>query len=414
MVRQLLVALHRYLGLGMLVLLLVISVTGSILAFGHEIDAWLNPRIWRVSGSQMVLGTDELTRRIEQADPRLRISLMPLGAELGSAYEVRVMPRTDGVTGRLHDLGFDRLYVDPTNGKILGQRQWGAMKLDRMHLIPFTDVLHRRLQLPSKWGMWLTGALAIVWLAATLIGGVLTLPRLAVWRQGFWSKWKPAWSIKRGASASRLTFDLHRSIGLWSLPLALVLSISGVYFSLADEIFKPIVNVFSTVQQHPVRSLPPLADSNRLPAFGLDEAVERARTHLVQETRYYQPWYINHLTKQGVYRVAFKEPGMFDRALSLRYEQIYIDDQTGELRAVYGYHKATNGERFVIWQYPIHSGRVLGVGGRIAVLLSGLVVCVMSITGLLIWHSRWLARRSVLKIIKRKTSKELKQSEGTG
>lgn len=393
MTRPLLVAPQRYLGLGMLVLLLVISITGNIMAFGHEIDVWLNPRMWRVADSASVRGPDELALRIEQADPRQRITLTPIGAARGSVYEVRVAPNADGAAGGPRDLGFDRIYVDPGTGQILGQRQWGAMRLDRMHFIPFMDVLHRRLQLPGKCGMWLTGALAIVWLVASLLGGVLTLPRLAVCRQGFWSKWKPAWRIKSGASASRVTFDLHRSMGLWSLPLALVLGTSGVYFSLADEVFKPVVNVFFTVHQHPVRSLPAVADQGRWPAFGLDEAVEKARAHLASEARHYQPRYINHLTKQGVYRVAFKEPGMFDRALSLRCEQIYIDDQTGGLRAVYGYHQATNGERFVIWQYPLHTGRVLGVTGRLAVLLAGLAVCAMSVTGLLIWRSRWLARR---------------------
>lgn len=402
MIRRLLVTLHRYLGLGMLVLLLVISITGSILVFGHEIDARLNPSLLRVPNSEDVLGADELTRRIEQFDQRLRVSLMPLSAAPGRAYEVRVTPRPNAATGQLHDLGFDRVYVDPANGQILGMRQWGAVKFDTVHFIPLMDVLHRRLQLPGKWGVWLTGGLAILWLLASLIGGVLTLPRLTVWRQSFWAKWKSAWGIKRGASSSRLTFDLHRSLGLWSLPFTLVIGTSGVYFSLADEVFKPIVNLFSTVHQHPVRSLAVVASAGRVTAFGLDEAVKRSHAHLEPATAHYRPWYINHLVRQGVYRVAFKEPDMFERALSLRYEQVYLDDQTGELRAVYGYHKATNGERFVVWQYPLHTGRVLGIGGRIAVLLTGLAVCVMSVTGLMVWFSRWAARRKGVKILKRK------------
>lgn len=338
---------------------------------------------------------------------------MPLSAAPGRAYEVRVAPRTDDATSRPQNLGFDRLYVDPATGQILGQRQWGAMKFDRLHFIPLMDVLHRKLQLPGKWGLWLTGTLAIVWLVASLIGGVLTLPRLAVWHQGFWSKWKPAWSIKGGASTSRMIFDLHRSVGLWSLPLALVLSTSGVYFNFADEVFKPIVNLFSTVRQHPVRSFPTVTNPRSQPKFGLDEAVQRARAYLVSDTKHYQPWYINHLLKQGVYRVAFKEPDMLERALSLRYEQIYIDDQTGELRAVYGYQKATSGERFVIWQFPLHTGRILGIGGRIAVLLGGLAICIMSVTGLMIWRSRWLARINAAKTIKRKKHALISQGGST-
>ena len=201
--RKFWVALHRYLGLAMLLFLLVIAFTGSVLVFAHEIDAWLNPRLLRVEQVQPALGADELTRRIQHADPRLRVSLMPLSAPAGSTYEVRAVPRIDAANNKPYDLGFDRLYVDPGSGKILGQRQWGALRLDRAHLIPFIDVLHRRLQLPGQWGMWLTGTVAIVWLVSSLLGAWLTLPRMASWRQGFWAKWKPAWSIKRGASATR-------------------------------------------------------------------------------------------------------------------------------------------------------------------------------------------------------------------
>lgn len=396
--RKFWVALHRYLGLAMLLFLLVISVTGSLLVFGHEIDAWLNPRLLRISHeqpaahAQPALGADELLRRIEQAEPLLRVSLMPLSAPEGKSYEVRVEPRIDVATGRPHAVDFNRLYVDPTTGQILGRRQWGAIRLDRAHFIPFIDVLHRTLHLPGKWGMWLTGAVAIVWLVSSLLGAWLTLPRMASWGQGFWRKWKPAWSIKRGAAASRTVFDLHRCVGLWSLPVAVVLSTSGVYFNLADEVFKPLVSWFSTVRPHPVRSLPVVAEGNRQPAFGIDEAVMRARAHLAPATRHYQPWYANHLARQGVYRVAFKEPGMLERALSVRYEQIYLDDQTGDLRALYGYDNGTKGERFVIWQYPLHTGRALGWGGRLIVLLGGLAVCTMIMAGLLVWRSRRRAR----------------------
>lgn len=393
MARKFWVALHRYLGLAMLLLLLVISATGSLLVFAHEIDAWLNPHLLRVAAGRPALAADELTRRIEQADPRLRVSLLPLHAPDGHAYEVRVVPRVAAAGPPRQALGFDRVLVDPATGQILGQRQWGAWKFDLAHFIPFMDALHRRLQLPGPWGMWLTGGVAIAWMLSSVLGAWLTVPRMAAWRQGFWSKWKPAWQIKRGAHASRVTLDLHRSAGLWSLPVAVVLGLSGVYFSLADEVFKPVVNWFSTVHPHPVRALPARPGPARTPAFGIEAAVEHARAQLAPPTQHYLPWYVNHLAKQGVYRIAFREPGMLERPVRLRYEQIYVDDQSGAVRARYGYHDATRGERWVIWQYPLHTGRAGGLWGRIVVLLAGLATCAIALTGLLVWHHRWRARR---------------------
>jgi len=42
------------------------------------------------------------------------------------------------------------------------------------------------------------------------------------------------------------------------------------------------------------------------------------------------------------------------------------------------------GDVFLQAQYPLHSGRILGLTGRIVVSVTGLVVA-MSVTGVLIW-----------------------------
>ncbi len=41
--RAILVLLHRYIGLATAVFLLLAGLTGSLLAFNHELDEWLNP-----------------------------------------------------------------------------------------------------------------------------------------------------------------------------------------------------------------------------------------------------------------------------------------------------------------------------------------------------------------------------------
>ncbi|MGJ7489354.1 PepSY-associated TM helix domain-containing protein [Variovorax sp. ZT4R33] len=391
--RKFWVALHRYLGLGMLVLLLVNALSGSVLAFQHELDAWLNPGLLRVSHRMSALSPDKLVLRVEGGDPRLRVSQLPLDTRPGEAAELRVAARVDPATGRTHVLDFDRLFVDPATGEVLGHRQWGALRIDRVHLLTFLDVLHRKFHLPGAWGMWLTGGLALAWLAATLLGSWLTLPRLAVWRHGFWSKWRAAWTVKRGASISRLVFDLHRSVGLWSLPAAVLLAVSGVYFSLGDTVFKPVVSWFSQVSVHPLQSLPRLSSSPRFAAFGTEEAVRHARHHLITPAQDFLPWYASHVPSQGVYRIAFKEVGMRETAWRLRYELVFIDDQTGALRASSGYDSGTPGDKLLIWQYPLHTGRILGWPGRVAVCVAGLAVAFIALTGIWIWWQRSRARR---------------------
>ena len=382
-------------------LLFVTALTGSMLAFEHEIDAWLNPALLRTGHDRPPLPPDVLIARVEQADARLRVSLFPLDAKPGESYQLRIEPRTDPRTGQPWPLDFDRIFIDPATGALLGHRQWGAAKLDRVHLMPFLNVLHRKFHLPGPWGRWLTGGVAFVWLLSSLVGAWLTLPRrlnrqapgAGAQQAGFWRRWKPAWQIKRGASWKRTNFDLHRSVALWSLPAAVILAVSGVYFSLGNEVFRPILRLIAPLTPNPLQALPHRASPGPAPMLTMQAAVERARDHLPPPARSFLPWYANHVPDLGVYRVAFKQDGMRERLLRLRYEQLFIDDQSGELKGISGYDSGTAADRFLIWQYPLHTGRVLGWWGRVLVSLVGLLTASLCVTGLLVWWTKRAASR---------------------
>ncbi|QEI04978.1 PepSY domain-containing protein [Pigmentiphaga aceris] len=397
-VRKHWVTCHCYAGLLVMLLLLVNALTGSLITFAHEIDAWLNPTLLRTGHVLPALPADVLIERVEHADRRYRIGLFPLDVQAGESAELRVLPRIDPATGKPYVLGFDRVFIDPATGAVLGQRQWGALKLDRVHLMTFLDMLHRKFHLPGQWGMWLTGGVAIVWLLLSLLGAWLTLPKMATWHKGFWQRWKPAWQIKRGASSVRTTFDLHRSAGLWSLPVALMLAISGVYFSLGNEVFRPVVRWFSPITPHPVQSLPKRVGPPVAPAFSTQAAVARARHYLPPEARDFLPWYASHIPQLGSYRIAFKEDGMRERVWQLRYEQVFINDQTGELQGMTGYDSGSAGDRFLIWQYPLHTGRILGLWGRVLVFAAGIVTVLLCVTGLMVW---WQRRRVPQRVAQR-------------
>ena len=45
-------------------------------------------------------------------------------------------------------------------------------------------------------------------------------------------------------------------------------------------------------------------------------------------------------------------------------------------------------------QFPLHSGRILGLPGRILISTMGLVVAALSVTGVVIWYRKRRARLS--------------------
>jgi len=55
------------------------------------------------------------------------------------------------------------------------------------------------------------------------------------------------------------------------------------------------------------------------------------------------------------------------------------------------------GDIFMQAQFPLHSGRIAGLPGRIAISFTGAVVAMLSVTGVLIWLKKARARRKPAK-----------------
>ncbi|WP_028601218.1 PepSY-associated TM helix domain-containing protein [Ottowia thiooxydans] len=398
--RALLRRLHRWCGLSVAVFLLASSLTGSLIAFEHELDAWLNPELFYTGTTGKALPLDALIARIEGQDSRLRVTQMPLDTEPGQAREVQV--ETKAITGSARaPIGFDRLFVDPTTGRVLGARQWGVWQWDRAHLMPWMNRFHRSLTLPGRIGNQLLGSVAVVWLSISFAGLYLTLPAKlktsktsdpGTHRQAgatYWSRWKPAWQIKRGAKGFRRINDLHRAAGLWVLLLTLSTAFTGIYLNLGNELFKPAVSLFGPITPHPFTTIPkarvPLATS---PTLSPEQGLKLARELLPDEARHYENWYLGYDASRGLYRAAFKERGLREHILRVRYEQIFVDAESGNLLSRFGYISGTASDRFLVWLYPVHSGKLLGVPGRLAISLGGLFVALICVTGVLRWIKR--------------------------
>src|SRR5690606_20643825 len=68
LMRSILVLLHRYLGLATAVFLALAGITGSILAFHHELDEWLNPQFYQTDrAATAVMDGPSLIEHLEAA-----------------------------------------------------------------------------------------------------------------------------------------------------------------------------------------------------------------------------------------------------------------------------------------------------------------------------------------------------------
>jgi uncharacterized iron-regulated membrane protein len=264
----LLVALHRYLGLTIALFLVVVGLTGSVIAFHAELDAWLNPDLFYAAEAR-ALSTSELVRRVEAADPQARVAFVEVNLKPGRSAMLYVEPQSETIV-----LDYNQVFADPSNGEILGRRQYGSCCLARRAVIPFLYNLHRRLTMPGHWGEWLLGGVAVLWLIDCFVALALATPGQIFSLR----RWKTAMGVRFRGSAYRITFDLHRASGLWTWLVLGVLAFTSVYLNLGDEIVKPLTNAVSTLSPTPYDQPRPAVDPAQVPR-SFDEIVQlSART----------------------------------------------------------------------------------------------------------------------------------------
>lgn len=385
--RSLLALLHRWLGLFLAVFLFIAGLTGALISWDHELDEWLNPQLFHSDGRGTPQSPLQLADRLEAADPRLQVTFLPLTVEPGHALVAGVQARTDAATGQVHALAFNQVALDPVSGAVQGSRFWGEPALTRENLLPFLYKLHYSLHLPDGSGLELgilfMGIVAIVWVLDSAVALAISFPGRGTWRKSFSFRWR--------AGGDRLTFDLHRSGGVWIWGLLLTLAITSVSMNLNREVMRPLVGLFSPLGESPFATRTPLA-TPASPRISRAAILARARSDATAQGIAAPAGGLFYAPLFDVYGVGFYAPGYAHGDGGLGNPWLYYDGRSGAPVGADLPGRGSAGDIFMQAQFPLHSGRLLGVPGRVLVSLLGLAVATLSVTGLLIWARRRQAR----------------------
>ena len=402
--------LHRWIGLAIAGFLFVSGMTGAVISWDHELDEMLNPHLTEARTAGPALPSLDLVRLVEARDLRLRVASFPFAVEAGEAMSMSVRPVVDPATGRLYELGFNQVFLDPVTGAELGTRAWGAAwPISRETFVSFLYRLHYSLHLPEMWGsdLWgrrLLGTIAIIWTIDCFVGFYLTLPvrRRAGHGRGWWSRWWPAWQIKSSGSRYRIAFDIHRAFGLWLWAVLLTIAFTAFSLNLYREVFYPLMSLVSQVTPNIFSQQPPAGRHQPIePAVGYREIVERARAEAAKKgwtepigSAFYTPGF-------GIYGVRFHRVGADQGEAGAGPPILYFDGVSGALLGIRQPWIGTAADIFLQAQFPLHSGRIFGLPGRILISGMGLMVAALSVTGVVIWYRKRRARLAV-----RRTSME--------
>jgi uncharacterized iron-regulated membrane protein len=389
--RKLWLEVHLWLGLVTGLPICIIALTGSILVFNHELEHWLDSGFRRVEAPApgvprlSIAALFDRARANLPADRTLSI-FTPRGQQDDSAVIARYAHPRDPAGEQPPRF---ELSLDPYSGAVRAVRPVSndIWPITRRNAMRFVYRLHDSFVAglggrgAERTGRIVAGVVALVLLVSSITGLVIWWPR--------GGKWKQALTIKRGASGHRFNVDLHRVCGIYSLVVLVVLAYSGAYF------------VFPKTMLSPVAAVEPQTPRERPPALRSGPADGRPPLGAVRAAALAQPaapgMELEGMQLQGpsageaVYGIYFREAG---DDIVRAFRTVVIDQYSGRVLHVRAVEPNSASDVVARWQFPLHSGQAFGWPGRIAVLIAGLIIPALYVTGIVIWWNKRVGKKT--------------------
>ncbi len=420
MTRHFWVLFHRYAGLAMTIFLIIVGLTGSVLAFKDELDVWLNPDLLRVEARDVpMLDSLVLNGIAEASKPGMRFDQVSLNIKPGRSFEVALTPRIKSaavkelvtlpgiLAGYSDEAGSTAIYLNPYTGKTLGERNLTKGLHGRRDIIWFLYRLHMTLALPANYaglGARVLGVVTLVWTLDCFVSFFLTLPKrqqvCTASGRSWWARWSPAWRVKWKASAVRINFDLHRAFGLWTWAMLFIFAWSSVCFNL-EEVYTPVMNTLfgapleaeadpASIPTPTVR--PPLTGE---PKMGWYKARDRGRV-LLNEKAHKEGFTIKHETILVIDRETARYTLCADTLVKTEDSQACVEFDADTGAALPEQPQTTSNleqenrlsDTITWWVTMLHMAQVFGLPMKIFVCVMGLVITMLSVTGVYIWWKK--------------------------
>jgi uncharacterized iron-regulated membrane protein len=377
---------HLVAGVTAGLVILVMSVTGALLAFQPQIVRFAerNVRVVQLPSADVKpLGMDDLLKRVLEARPDLK----PSGITVQSSPTSAV----------IFNLGReDVLYIDPYTGAILGE----GSKSVRQFFHEVTD-WHRWLGMHGETryiGKGITGISNAIFLILTLTGIYLWWPKK--WSRQYLSN-VTIFNFKLSGRARN--FNWHNVAGIWSAPILILLTFTGLVIS-----YQWAGNLLYTL----TGSEPPAASNQRQnqgagqtgsgngrgaeanPNRGEGRRPEAVPINSLQNLDQLWTRTLQHTTEWESISLRLQPNGAASFTIiesnswnPLARSQLVLDSATAEVISWEPYSGFNAGRRLRSWIRPAHTGEAGGLIGQILAFLASLG------GGLLVWTGLALAWR---------------------
>src|SRR5579863_1597506 len=352
MIRKVVLQVHLYLGLIAGLFLIVLGLTGSIMAFEGDIDHWLHPGMWYIAAGGQPLPEGQLIAGVEHRFAPARVAVVQMSQHRDLAQLMLLTDRL-GVT------------VNPYTGAALGRRIVPT-RTDR-----WIEAIHQvHLRLAGNIGAPWAGAGKVAVNYAGLALFLLAPTGLVLW----WRTKRT--SIHWTASWFRIFFDTHRVIGIYAGLFLWIAGFTGVLigFDWGEKMIYAVTHSERPNVGRPQTSTPVPGAS----PIGMDRAIGVAKAAISNAAL--EMLFLPQ-KPEDAYEVIFHVPGQTSSSAD---SSAVVDQFSGQALAVRNFLKDSQGYRWIRFNRSIHTGDIGGLAGHIVMSLSSLLLVAMVITGVVI------------------------------
>ncbi|SDI29430.1 Uncharacterized iron-regulated membrane protein [Chryseobacterium taeanense] len=369
--------LHLWFGLSVGLIVFIVSLSGTIYVFKDEIQNQLRKDVLYVKAETIkqkpipieVL-KEKITLELNEKGPLTSVEI-PL--DKNKSYEFLYYEKDKKAWNYFDEVKINKLvYVNPYNGEILDVYN------EKYDIFPILKSIHWSLLLKTDWGKYVVGIPVVLFIIMLITGIILWWPKNKKARQGRFSfDWKNVKTWKRK------NYDLHNVLGFYVSFIALVISLSGIYFSYpwVKNIFNFTLSGSLEVSKEKSMQSPDSLMAKNNSVFDL--TAQEARKLYPTYSSFRMP--LNGKNKKGkelknIPVTVYGQDGRF----AVR-SQLFFDKYSGKLLMNRSHQQLNTAEKYANANYDIHTGSYFGIFGKIIWFIAGLICTSLPVTGFLIW-----------------------------
>ena len=373
--RKLWLDVHLWIGVGLALLVIPLSVTGAALVWHDGVDEMLNPERYRVTGVEAAQPASAYVAAAENALAEgAQAARVAMPEEAGAPVTVRAMRAVPGSQRP----NFYTVYLDPPTARVLDVADFRGSFVGVMHM------LHGSFMVPG------IGRRIVGWVGVAMFVSCLT---------GIWLWWPRNNRFLKALKWRRVPTtmgNLHYTLGFWiAVPLAM-LSFTGAYISF-PQTATAVYGIFA--------GTPPENDGGRrgpprrrfeLPVRGtamtVDQAADAAKAALPGAE------IVTMSMAAGtppVWQIEMIADGERRRVGVADADGVATVQRVPESGRAAAARNADGARSFAMTMRRWHDGQGMGLVWQIVIFAGGIIPAILGVTGIVMWWRRRANRKAL-------------------